>query len=291
MPKLSYEALLGVVIALIVVVLDQAGVKNPFVLWIAFTIALGLCMDAAIRSEWGKRKKIWSSVGILLSFSLFAAYLVWQSHLNSESAWHEQAPPIRQERKGSDPSAQRASDAKPLAEAGTNKLSILTAPAKTPKSENHTTPPLVLPPGATITATTNAPGSAAVGINTGTINVGAPEPKISFVVEDEMPLPGVTRPHECIQISIDRAMDSPQFAVICERACQAVGGGAILPHGGQEGGDQWGSIPNHPRIAAFVVGQPNPMPSNVKFRACVESEDNTPVNVSDVQKLTITGAK
>ena len=57
------------------------------------------------------------------------------------------------------------------------------------------------------------------------------------------------------------------------------------------GGDYWGTIPDHPEIAAFIVGQPNHMPSSVQYSACVESNDDKPINVVSVQKLTITGAK
>ena len=78
MPKMSYEGLVGVVIALIVVILDQAGIKNPYVLWVAFALACGLCLDATLRSGWNRRAKGWGSAAIVLSFAFFAAYLVHQ---------------------------------------------------------------------------------------------------------------------------------------------------------------------------------------------------------------------
>ena len=115
----------------------------------------------------------------------------------------------------------------------------------------------------------------------------APSPKISWI-QDTIP-EDVTKHRVCVTISIDKAMDSPKFGVVCDRACEAVGGGAILPHGGPGGGDQWGSIQGQPNVAAFVVGQPNPMPSNVKYRACVQSADDNPVAIVDVKKLVISG--
>jgi hypothetical protein len=85
MPKLSYEGLLGTLIALVVVILDQAGVKNPYVLWIAFALALSLCLDATIRSDLSGRKKALGSGIIVLVFTLFALYLVRQPRPTSEA--------------------------------------------------------------------------------------------------------------------------------------------------------------------------------------------------------------
>ena len=136
----------------------------------------------------------------------------------------------------------------------------------------------------------NCPSGICVGgdINgTATVTNLAPEPKISFEADGEAPVQDSTHPRQCIKIAVDRPMDSPQFAVICDRACKAVGGSAILPHGGVGGNDQWGSIPNRSDIAVFLVGQPNPMPSNVKYRACVESGDEKPVRILDVKKLIV----
>jgi hypothetical protein len=77
MPKLSYEGFIGTVLALIVLILDEAGVRNAYVLWIAFILALGFCLDGAIRSGWDKRHKSLASVGIVLAYVLFAVYLVY----------------------------------------------------------------------------------------------------------------------------------------------------------------------------------------------------------------------
>jgi len=77
-----------------------------------------------------------------------------------------------------------------------------------------------------------------------------------------------------------------KFAVICDRACKAVKGDLVLRHAGMAQAD-WGTIPNHPEVAAFAVNQPNPMPSEVEFLAFVESEDDKPVRVLSVKTLTI----
>src|SRR6202044_3721546 len=94
MPKLSYEGLVGTVMTLVVVVLDQAGVKNPYVLWIAFALSVVLCLDATIRSKWSKRKKAWVSCVIVLAFFLFALYLLRQLHPKAQARPLEQAPAL-----------------------------------------------------------------------------------------------------------------------------------------------------------------------------------------------------
>jgi hypothetical protein len=86
-------------------------------------------------------------------------------------------------------------------------------------------------------------------------------------------------------------MDSPKFAVVCDRSCKATIGRAIFTNGGFSGGDYWRAVPDHPEIAAFVVGQPNPMPSNARYSACVESSDDKPIKVVSVHQLTVTEAK
>ncbi len=89
-----------------------------------------------------------------------------------------------------------------------------------------------------------------------------------------------------MKISIDRTFLDAKFAVVCDRACKAVKGNIVLRHAGIAQAD-WGTIPNHPEIAAFVVNQPNPMPSEVEFLAYVESADDKPVRVLDVKRLAI----
>jgi hypothetical protein len=78
MPKMSYEGLVGTVMTLIIVVLEQAGVRNPYVLWGAFALAWGVCVDAVIRSAWTKRRKTWASITILILYGLFGIYLIRQ---------------------------------------------------------------------------------------------------------------------------------------------------------------------------------------------------------------------
>jgi len=114
----------------------------------------------------------------------------------------------------------------------------------------------------------------------------APQAKLSFVVDDDPRITTDTgRPFQCVKISSDMPLDSAKFAVICNHACEAIRGGAILTYGGIGGGDKWGSISDYPNVAAFIAGNPNPMPSNVKYRACVESDDDEAIQVVDVKKL------
>jgi hypothetical protein len=152
-----------------------------------------------------------------------------------------------------------------------------------------------LGPGPVIGSISQGSGSALSFNQQGGVTAGVymatPDPQISFTVDDSTPQLDATHPRQCIKISIDRLMDSPQFAVICDHACKAVGAGVISPSGGAFGGDRFGSILGHPDVAAFIVGQPNPMPSNVKFAACMESEDNMPLKILDVKKLILKGDK
>lgn len=76
MPKMSYEGLVGTVLALIIVVLDQAGIKNPWVLWGAFILAAGLCLDAVIRSGWKTRGKVFGTLAVSAAFLAFGFYLM-----------------------------------------------------------------------------------------------------------------------------------------------------------------------------------------------------------------------
>jgi hypothetical protein len=140
MPKLSYEGLVGTLIALIVVILDQAGVKNPYVLWIAFALAIGLCLDATIRSGWPTRRKAWGSGIIVVSFGLFAAYLVYQLHPEKKTASVEapaaSGPPSAPAPKQDDdtqPKIKSIPNAKPPKKPSV----ILTNPIPTPGSINQ----------------------------------------------------------------------------------------------------------------------------------------------------------
>ena len=57
---------MGTVLALVVVVLDQAGVRNPFVLWTAFAFAFALLIDAtALRSQQSvSARAVWAAAVI-----------------------------------------------------------------------------------------------------------------------------------------------------------------------------------------------------------------------------------
>jgi hypothetical protein len=148
--------------------------------------------------------------------------------------------------------------------------------------------PINLPAGTTINATTNAPNSAAVGINTGTINIGPEEPKISFVPDNQASAPRATHPTKCVLISVDKPMVDAKFAVVCDRGCTGLYGQAISAVAPFLGGDKWGFVPGHPNIAAFLVPLPNPFTPDARYRACVESRNDKPVEIVAVKKLTLT---
>jgi len=77
-----------------------------------------------------------------------------------------------------------------------------------------------------------------------------------------------------------------KFAVTCDRPCKAVQGEVIVPRSGMSQTD-WGTVPEHPEVAAFGVNQPNPMPADFGYLAYVESEDEKPVKITKVGWLTI----
>jgi len=138
----------------------------------------------------------------------------------------------------------------------------------------------------------NAPNGIAIGdgsivINPTVNNVSFPLPSVSWVIDGKPPLSSSTRPQVSVKISVDKMFVDAKFAVVCDRPCKAVGGEIILPPEGGIAIPTWGTIPEHPEIAAFVVSQPNPMPSSVGYRAYVESADGLPVKILAVKPLTI----
>jgi hypothetical protein len=165
---------------------------------------------------------------------------------------------------------------------------ILIGPATTTKSTSQPPPPVTLQ---------NSPGSAVSynqqgGLTVGTLDVGGPAPRISFVPDSEEGIPpsrDTTRPQSCVLISTDKELDSPNFAVICDRACKGIWGMRVFRYAGVGGGEEAGSIPNDPNVAAFRVN--DSMPSSVKFRACFASEDDKPAKALDVKLLILPNGK
>lgn len=116
-------------------------------------------------------------------------------------------------------------------------------------------------------------------------NYGPQLPHVTWNFDMSAVKPNAAHPQQCVVVHIDRTFLDAKFAVVCDRGCKAVSGSA-MGKGGYYQSD-WGSIPNHPEVAAFVVNSPNPMPANDIYRACVESPDTQPVNVVAVKTLTI----
>jgi hypothetical protein len=89
MPRMSYEGLVGTLLALIVVILDQAGIKNQYVLWGAFILAVSLCLDATIRSGASANGKLAITVVVIVGFAVFGWYLWTQP-----SRRHDEKPKV-----------------------------------------------------------------------------------------------------------------------------------------------------------------------------------------------------
>jgi hypothetical protein len=124
-------------------------------------------------------------------------------------------------------------------------------------------------------------------INPTVNNVSFPLPSVSWSIEDKPPLGGSTHPQVSVKISIDKMFADAKFAVVCDRPCKAVRGEILLPPEGGVALPSWGTIPEHPEIAAFAANQTNPMPSNCGYRAYVESADTSPVKIVAVKPLTV----
>jgi len=138
----------------------------------------------------------------------------------------------------------------------------------------------------------NAPNGIVIGdgstvINPTVNNVSFPLPAVSWAIEDNPSLSSGTHPQLSVKISIDKVFVDAKFAVICDRPCRAVRGEIVMPPEGGMGQPSWGTIPEHPEVAAFVANQPNPMPSNFGYRAYVESADALPVRIVAVKPLTV----
>ena len=153
----------------------------------------------------------------------------------------------------------------------------------TPRSPAESSPPIILQ---------NSPSSAVSfgqqgGITAGTINefgVTPPEPKITWTLAD-LPQPqNAKHPRTFGTLSVDHLFESAKFAVICDRACEAVGFGVAGFNRNCPG-----KIPGYPNVAAFVVLSPNPFPPETKATFGVASEDEIPVKILEVKKLKLTG--
>lgn len=87
MPTVSFEGASGIVLALVIVVLDQLGVKNPYILWGAFALAAVVSVDNAVRGDWAnkitdagirrRKRGLWCFL-ILVGFALFGYWIVAQ---------------------------------------------------------------------------------------------------------------------------------------------------------------------------------------------------------------------
>lgn len=65
MPKLSWEALVGIVLEIVVEILNELHVREPVIVWGLFIVGLVLLLDAIVRSNWRKRRKFIGVVAML----------------------------------------------------------------------------------------------------------------------------------------------------------------------------------------------------------------------------------
>jgi hypothetical protein len=230
MPKLSYEGLVGTVIALVVVILDQAGVKNPYVLWVAFALAVGLCLDATIRSALSTRRKAWGSGIVVLVFVLFGIYLLRQSRLKPEAMNNTtQTPVIAEEKKTPPPPTQNTPEVKPIPKAKPPKAPSVSlsnqiatgAPTQPPLSQECA-------PGAYCAQSTGQQGgiTGQVFINT----------RPHFVITDEQQLAigQAMKPfsgHKALILVNGNATDASEFGQRLASALRAVGVDATSSQG------------------------------------------------------------
>jgi hypothetical protein len=93
MSRISTEGISGLVLALIVVMLEQAGIKNPFVLWAAFAAAAFLCVDWLRKSDRARKTKILLITATFVAFAAFGLYLARQSVQQHKEITNVSPPP------------------------------------------------------------------------------------------------------------------------------------------------------------------------------------------------------
>jgi hypothetical protein len=177
-------------------ILEHLHIREPLLIWGLFIVGLLLIADGLIRGEWAKeivdprhrrKKRIWYSVVGVVCFLLFGLWV--HSRLKqdrvvtakSDSTVASQSSGTALEEQPATPQLATAGQQQNLASPTSSRVRVAKSPrkkAEPPKSDEKSTRTaetnLQIPPGTTINATTNAPNSAAVGINTGTVNVNPP---------------------------------------------------------------------------------------------------------------------
>jgi len=158
--------------------------------------------------------------------------------------------------------------------------SVLTI--KTKKAPDSTIRKIERPPAQ------NCPNGICIGGDnngTATVNNFGIEPKVVWTLFESHGQWQDKHPTTSVLISVDRMLENAKFAIVCDRPCSGV---YAEMKGVTSRQWKWGKLPGSPNIAAFIIDAPNPLPSGIESNCSVESEDDSPVRIVDVQKLTIT---
>lgn len=168
---------------------------------------------------------------------------------------------------------------------------IVEKPVAAPCPAKETKRPRAHPPETVSQTCSN--GICNAGDNNGTqtvINHELPPPQVFWNIDATKPMRQmVDKPSLAlwVKIYVDRAFVDAKFAVICDRPCKAVDDQLLIPGGGFMQ-STFGKIPENNKIAASIISGPNPLSSDDTYMVCIESEDDKPIKILDVTRLTIT---
>jgi hypothetical protein len=109
---------------------------------------------------------------------------------------------------------------------------------------------------------------------------GAP-PKLTWVpVPTALNPTKAPHPRAVVKLSLDKALPDASFVVYCDRPCHAIFTSAVANSANYA---TYRQGEGHPEIAGFFIGQPNPFPADTYYYLGVESEDDRPIRVVNVQ--------
>jgi hypothetical protein len=100
-PRISFEATIGIFVALMIGILGLLHVQEPIIVWVLFSIAFLLIADSILRSKWSavpplKRDRIFRRVfAVILAAIVFALFGVWVHHCQSKGADESRKPSVK----------------------------------------------------------------------------------------------------------------------------------------------------------------------------------------------------
>jgi hypothetical protein len=238
-----------------------------------------------------RKKGIWGAlIPVIALMVLIVLYFIYHltptvqnatpsNPTNSATPPHDDAPPNSES-----PSVKPIPKAKPLRakdHTESNPIpSSRTGDEGTVGKNSQSAPPVVLK---------DSPGSAISfgqqgGITAGTVNIGSPEPQLTWSAIEKSPPENAKHPRAYARITVDRSFPDAKFAVICDRPCSGVEADR-LPGSNSV---SMGNFPGVPNVAPFIIIGPNPFPADIGDVLGVEPEDDQPVRILDVRKLALT---